>query len=187
MCTARCNEALSIIGLLEDYTTDTSVAGTQDYAFPSGATIIRQVTYDGDRLKRISFRQWEWFKDESGTISGEPSMFVVWNDQIKLVPEPEDSGDTIGIYYYKEHPFIDGTTQTTIDIPSVLHVHIARGVISDMYAKDLNPQMASYYEDLWQNRSIPAFQDYKRKVDNAGQFHVMGDADTDDFVGPGIV
>lgn len=188
LITHRCNEVLSIIGLLEATdTSNTSVAGTQAVNYPTTAATIRQVNYKGDRLKRISFRQWEWFKDEDTTVSGTPTMYTVWNRQILLIPKPAASGDQITIYHYKEHPFIDGSTQTTIDIPSVLHSHLVHGVLADMYAKDLNVQMTQYYEQKWLEVSMPAFYKYKAEEDGAGQFSVMGDADTDDFTGAGIV
>ena len=188
LITHRANEALSVIGLLEATdTSNLSTANTQVVDYPTDAVTIRQVNYKGDRLKRISFRQWEWFKDEDTTTTGTPTMFTVWNRDILLVPIPQNTGDQITIYYYKEHPYIDGSTQTTIDIPSVLHPHLVHGVLADMYAKDLNVQLMQYYENKWQNISMPAFEKFKANEDNAGQFHVMGDGDTDDFVGPGIV
>lgn len=188
LITNRCNEALTHIGLLEGTdTSNTSVSGTQAVNYPTDAVTIRQVNYKGDRLKRLSFKQWENFKDEDTTITGTPHSFVVWNRQILLVPIPVDTGDAITIYYYKVHPFIDGSTQTTIDIPSVLHPHLVHGVLADMYAKDLNVQLMGYYERKWLEVSIPAFLAFKTEEDDAGQVTVMGDADTDDFVGPGIV
>lgn len=188
LITNRCNEALTSLGLLEATdTSNTSTASTQAVAYPTNAVTIRQVNYKGDRLKRISFRQWEHFKNETTTVEGTPTMYVVWNREILLVPIPSDTGDAITIYYYQEHPYIDGTTQTTIDIPSILHNHLIHGVLADMYAKDLNVQLMQYYEDKWLNVSIPAFQKFKAAEDSAGQFSVMGDADTDDIVGPGIV
>lgn len=188
LITDRCNEVLSIIGLLEGTdTSQTSTASTQAYSYPSNTSTIRQVNYKGDRLKRISFRQWEAFKDDDSTTSGTPTMFTVWNRQILLIPIPDTSSDAITIYYYKEHPEIDNSSQTTIDLPAVLHSHLVFGVLADMFAKDLNPQKAGYYEGKWLNQSYPAFYRFKSNEDDAGQFEVMGDADTDDFVGGGIV
>jgi len=161
LLTVRCNEAISYLGLLEDTTTDTSVADQEAYAFPTDAVEISSILYDSERLKRITFRQWDKYRSKSSDTP------------------------RITIYYYKEHPYIDNTSQTTIDIPSVLHGHLAPGVISDMYAKDLNGQMASFYENQWLNVSIPAFQMYVANRDTASGFDIAGDADRS-YTGEGV-
>lgn len=186
MITARANEALSYIGLLEGTDTDTSVAGTQAYNFPDNFHFIHEVRYKGRRLKPITFRQWASYRDEDTTVTGRPTSFVIWNNQVLLIPIPADSADTITFYGYKTHPEIDGVTQTTIDIPAVLHPHLANGVIADMYAKDLNDGMFSSYEALWRTKSIPAFEMYKAKYSSGGQFFVIGDSDTDTDTSEGI-
>lgn len=181
LITNRCNEVLSVIGLLEELDeSNTSVQGTQEIAYPTDAVTIRQVDYDGQRLRRITFRQWNEFKNrnEPPTPQGTPSMFFTWERQIYLVTIPASSGDTISIWYYKEHPYIDGTTNTTIDIPSVLHSHLVPGVVSDMFAKDLNQSMMRFYEDRWQQVSLPAFRKFKAQEEEGGQFSIIGDADT---------
>ena len=185
LITNRCNEALSVIGLIEATTTDTSVASTQAYDFPSDASVVVQVNYKGFRLKQISFRQWEHFKTETTTVEGTPTTWVKWNRQILLVPTPDTSADTITIYYYKTHPYIDNSSQTTVDIPAVLHPHIIHGVLADMFAKDQNPNMAQYYENKWANVSMQAF--YKWKADEElTSFNVPGDADSDFYTYMGI-
>lgn len=177
LITSRCNEALSYIGMIEDTTTASSVSGTQGYNFPTNATEIYQINYKARRLKRITFQEWEAYKNETTTISGRPTKYVIWENQYHLIPIPDTSSDTITIYYYKEHPEIDAVTQTTIDIPSVLHPHLANGVIADMYAKDLNQAMFREYEGIWRDKSIPAFLAYKANYREGGQFHVLGDSD----------
>lgn len=179
LITNRINSLLAKVPLLEATTTDTSVADQQAYDFPSDATTIRQVSYDGERCKRISFRQWELYRARSGDPTGTPEMWVKWNRQINLVPIPDTAGDTVTIYYYKEHPYIDGSTQTTIDIPSVLHPRLVSGVLSDMFAKDLNHQMSSYYEQIWLREDVPAIQEFKSDEESDGSFDVLGDADSD--------
>lgn len=184
--TDRCNEALSIIGLIEGTATDTSVASTQAYNYPSNTSVIRQVSYKGERLKRINFRKWELFRTQSGTTSGTPTHWVPWNRQILLVPIPDTSSDTITIYYYGEHPEIDGSSQATIDIPSVLHAHLVPGVVGDMFAKDLNTNMTQFYENKWNNVSLPAFYKFKSLEDHGTGFTVIGDCDTEDITGVGV-
>lgn len=181
LITNRCNEVLSVIGLLEALDeTNVSVVGTQTIAYPTDATTIRQVDYDGSRLRRITFRQWNEFKNRNDppTPQGTPSMFFTWNRQIYLVTIPASAGDTISIWYYKEHPYIDNSAQTTIDIPSVLHSHLVPGVVADMFAKELNQSMLQFYENRWVNVSMPVFRKFKAQEEEGGQFSIIGDADT---------
>lgn len=179
LITHRCNEILSYIGLLQDISTSTSTLGTQTVSYPSSASSIKQVEYKNRRLKRLTFDQWNRFKTNNTTQpSGTPTMFAVWNRTIYLIPIPSASSDTITVYYYKEHPYIDGNTQTTIDIPSVLHAHLVHGVLADMFAKDLNVQFNQIYETKWE-KSISIFQRYKADEEDAGQAQTVIDSDTD--------
>jgi len=187
LVTNRCNEVLSVIGLLEATDTDTSVATTQAYDYPSGTVTVRQVNYKANRLKRISFRQWQHFKTDTTTTSGLPTMWVPWNRQILMVPIPDTSGDTITIYNYQEHPEINGGSQATIDIPSVLHNHLVNGVLADMFAKDENPVLSRQYEEKWLGIGYAACQKFKATEDSASSFQTIGDCDTEDQTSIGIV
>lgn len=177
LVTARIDEILSIIGLLEDTdTSNTSVTGTQAISFPSDAIAIKAVLYDGELLKQIDFKQWETFKSGGTTPSRTPEAYVIWKREILLVPIPSTTGDTITIYYFKEHPYIDEGTDT-IDIPSVLHFRLAEGVIGDMFVKDLNSDMARFYEEKWLNVHLPAIREYAmREIFN--QADVITDVET---------
>lgn len=186
LITHRANEVLGIIGLIEANTTTTSVDGTQAVSYPSDCTVIKQINYKSDRLKRIDFRKWEQYKNGTTTISGLPEYWVPWNRQALLVPIPDTTGDIITIYYYKEHPYIDNVTQATIDLPGVLHPHLVNGVLADMFSKDLNQSMAQYYDSKWSGMGYQAFYRFKAREDNATGFSVIGDADTDDFTSQGL-
>lgn len=178
MITARANEVLTIIGLIEATdTSTTTVASTQSYSIPSDANRLRAVLYDGELLQSVDFREWETEKAGSTTPEGTPTKYVQWNEQVLLIPIPDDA-KTLTFYYYKEHPFIDGTTQTTIDIPSELHYRLADGVIADMFAKDLNPNMFDRYENKWINVHIPAFYKYLSMKKRNGRARIVGDSDS---------
>lgn len=187
LVTNRCNEVLSYIGLLEGVETSTSTSGTQVLAYPDDCVTIRQITYKADALKRITFRDWESYKTETTTQSGRPYMWVPWNRQAYLVPIPDTTGDTITAYYYKEHPYIENSSVTSIQVPSVLHAHLVNGVVADMFAKDENNQMATFYETKWNQVSIPAFLRFKAMEDQGGGFSVTGDADSGVALDVGVI
>ena len=171
---ARANEALSIIGLVQGLSTTSTVAGTQSYAYPSNVVFIKRVLYDGRGLKELTFREWEE-RVVSGTApSGNPFEYMVWNNLIYLVPTPNAVG-TLTIYSEKQQSAITSTS-STIDVPAVLHGRLADGVISMMYAKDLNSTMASFFEQKWQGVHMPAFREFKNK--RRGSNFLPGDSDT---------
>jgi hypothetical protein len=188
LITNRCNEVLPVIGLIEGTdTSNTSTATTQAVAYPSTAAVIRQVNYKSTRLQRISFREWELFKNGTTTTSGLPSMWVPWNREILLVTIPDTTGDAITIYFYGLHPLINNTTQTTIDIPAVLHSHVVIGVLADMFVKDLRLDIATYYENKWNQVSVPAFHRFKSNEDQDGRANRIADSDTDLINNLGII
>lgn len=176
--TDRCNEVLSVIGQLEAVdTSNTSVADTQTVSYPTNTTTIRQVDYKNDRLQRITFREAEDYKTDSGFTSGRPDKWFPWNRTIYLVPVPDTTGDAITIYHYELHPEIDNSSQTTIDIPAVLHTHLITGVLADMFSKDQNAQLTSFYESKWQSVCMDAFYKFKVEEDTASRFQITGDSD----------
>lgn len=178
LTTGRCDEIVSIIGLLQGTNSATStVIGTQAYNFPTNFVSIKTLLYNGKKLSPISFNDWESQKSNGLTPSGEPIYYVEWNNQVLLVPTP-DAVAPLTFYGEKEHPFIDNNTQTTIDIPSVLHYRLADGVIADMAAKDENWTMMDKYESIWINKHIPAFERYAFLQKRRGKFRTLTDADT---------
>lgn len=187
LTTGRCNEILSVIGLLEGTdTSTTTVASTQAYSFPSNFITIKALLYNGKLLSPISFKEWEDSKANGVTREGEPTTYVVWNNQVLLIPVP-DNAYTLTFYGEKLHPFIDNSTQTTIDIPEALHYRLADGVIADMAAKDQKWDMLRIYEDKWLNVHMPAFYKYAYLHKRRGRFRTVTDADTTITTDYGVV
>lgn len=181
----RCNEALSHINVLEQTDVQLSVADQSGYTVPTDAGVVQEVIYDNERMKRVTRKYAELFYNQgAGVTSGRPQMYYLHAARdsttrtIYLVPAPQDSSVEISVWSIKEHPYIDGSSQTTIDIPSILHAHLVPGVLADMYAKDLNVQLMQYYENKWQGNSIPAFLAYAAKYHTGGDFQVLGDSDS---------
>lgn len=187
LMTGRCNEILSVIGLIE--AVDTSIAsavGTQNYAFPTNVVFIKKLLFDGYPIKQTSLRESESLKEGNVVASGRPEYWYEWNKTIFFIPIP-DQIKTVTSYVEKMHPYIDNTSQTTIDIPAVLHFRMLDGVIADMFAKDLNQGMMSHYETLWNQKHMPAFWQYKMVLKYHGQSPTVIDADTNIMSDKGIV
>jgi len=179
LMTARANEVLSVIGLIEAIDTSiTTVSGTQGYAFPTNVVFVKKVLYNNYLVQQVDLRQADTVKEGNQWPSGRPEMCFEWNKTLYFVPIP-DSAVTITLYVEKEHPYINNTTQTTLDLPSVLHFRMLDGVIGDMFSKDLNMPMVQHFETLWNQKHIPAFYEYRNQLKSRGKIEVLTDCDSD--------
>ena len=129
------------------YTT-TTVASTQEYAFPSNTISIKRVTYDGRKVECINMRQDDMLTLQgTGAVStGTPQYYFVWDDTIYLRPVPAEAA-TLKIFSYNEASEI--VAGSSIEIPTLFHMDMVEYVLSRMYAKDKDSQMAAFHRDLW--------------------------------------
>lgn len=182
---SRINQALAIIGYIEATdTSTTTVASTQAYSWPSTASNIVSVLYDGDRLQEITFREWEMEKNNGTTPSGTPQMYVNWNRQVLLVPTPSAAATLT--FYYEKMESLYSTANDTINFPVTLQDALADGVIADMFAKSQNITMSRFYEEKWINHMKVTFPVYKYRQKNRGRTKILNDADTNNSTSHGI-
>lgn len=175
---AKCNEVVSIIGLIEAKDTSlTSTSGTADYAYPTNVIKIRRVLYDGIPLKYLNFRQFEARVPQGTAPSGTPREFMLWNNTITLVPTPSVSSDTITLYAEKKQSAITSVA-STIDIPAVFHGALCDAVLSEMWAKDLNAGMAQIYQNKWLQFHIPNMKQFAKRKRRRGLPSTVIDADS---------
>lgn len=181
LLTNRINEALSFTGLLEikDTSSLTTTAGTQKYDLPATIENLLQVDYDGEPISRIDFTQWAQYRTSSGTPTGTPTKYYPFADSIYLIPVPSESAKVITLWAEGIHAVIDGSAVNTISFPGNLIPHLVNGVVSDMYAKDLNQGMATFYEKLWQDKGIPAFNRHFAKKKYPSNFTHVASSDVE--------
>lgn len=179
LITNRVNEALSYTGLIEATATASTVASTQAYAYPTGCQSFLNIDYESQKLRRIDFTEWDTYRSSSGTPTGTPTAFYLFNNYVYLIPTPSAVG-TLTYWFLKDHTFIDGSAQMTIDLSSILIPHIINGVLADMYAKDLNQGMATMYENKWTQAGIPAFYKYRALRNNPSDFTHIRNSDTEE-------
>ena len=121
--TARINHIIRDIVLrtkcLRETGTDSVVAGTQEYALPSGYIDMIRVTLDGEELVYVDKKELDM---ESGidwtTKSGTPTRYYIDidpdNSRVGLVPNPDASGSSNLKYFFVKNPTdLSGST----DIP----------------------------------------------------------------------
>ena len=129
------------------YTTST-VAGTQEYAFPTYALSIKRVTYNGKKLAPYTFRDDDTItlSNEANADQGEPTYYYEWNESFFLRPIPQEVG-TLKVYTINEPQTV--TSNSVLEVPTFTHMNIVDYVVAQMAAKDMNFQTAQYYTQKW--------------------------------------
>ena len=172
----KSNEILRTIGLVEDKDTSiTTVSGTADYAYPTAVVFIKRLWWSGKPLKLITFKQAESRNPTGATITGNPTEYYVWENNITLVPTPS-SAATVTLFCEKEQSAITSAS-STLDIPAVLHGALCDGVLAEMYIKDLNMQFAKFFEEKWQQAKQES-REFVKQRRRAGGSQVVVDTDS---------
>lgn len=155
--------------VIESTSTTTTVAGTQSYAFPTDASAMKRITYNGNKLKPINMREDDalTLNNQATTAQGTPTYYFEWNRTVYLRPIP-DSALTLKYWFYAE-PTLLTTASTTLDVPSDFHQYLIDYVCSIMAAKDENLRMASWYEAKWLDGVMKA-KSWSRRRRSTDQF-----------------
>ena len=146
------NEALHEANMVVEAvdSSQTSTASTQSYSFPTDFTSIKRIEFNGEKLKRIDFREDDalTLQDSDTTDTGTPQYYFVWNETYYLRPIPDTSSLTIKVFGYKRQPRITSDS-VSIVLPEQFHMDLTNKLASEMAAKDDNFQMARHYAELW--------------------------------------
>lgn len=148
---AACIELTRDCGLvIERVYSTTTVAGTQDYSFPTQTLSIKRVTYDGKKLAPYTMRDDDsiTLTNQATTDTGEPTYYYEWDRTISLRPIPDDA-KTLKIYSINYPQAI--TTTSTLEVPVFTHMMLVDYVVSRMAAKDMNFETAGFHSNLWEN------------------------------------
>jgi hypothetical protein len=142
-----------INALLECNQVTTSIVSTatvQEYA-RQGLINIHHVTYDGDKLKKIVFRDL-YASDDKGTTTdsqtGDPVAYYEWGSNISLWPIPSASSAAIKIWGIDDcTQVVSGATAFTID--GSLTNGLPYYALSIMSAKDHDDGKTAFYTAKW--------------------------------------
>lgn len=157
-----CNILAKRAHVIERVYTTTTVASTQDYAYPTNTIAIKRITYNGIKLKRITQREDDvvTLANQSSTQSGTPYYYTDWNYTISLRPIPSDA-QTLKIYSYNLAQEITNTS--TIEVPAVYHMDLVNYIVMMMFAKDKDTENMSNHKTLWEEAVMLAQTHEKRK------------------------
>ena len=162
--------------VIESTTTTPTVIGTQGYAYPTEVIDLKRVTYDGKKLKPLTFREDDAITGLNQTTlsQGTPQYYFIWDQYIYLRPIPSAVA-TLAIYSYNEPGLV--TSTSTLEVPTMHHMALLDYVVSEMAAKDSNFNAANYYTAKWERKK----QDIKRWVKKnrrGDSFNVVQDEDS---------
>jgi len=157
--------------------TTVSVASQQAYDFPSNAIAIKRVTYNGNKLQVINFREDDalTLSNSTTTATGTPQYYAIWGQKIYLRPVPSASADVIKIYSVDAPESID--VSTVLTIPAIFHPSLCDFVLREMCAKDENLNLAEYYTLQW-SKTVERAKKWKRKYRRADSFGMVLDEES---------
>jgi hypothetical protein len=170
-----CNELAHQAFAIEKYDdSETSVAGTPDYAFPTRCIALKRVEYDGKRLDPITFREDDQltFFDSHTTQQGEPDFYTQWAERIYLRPTPDTSALVIGIYYFAEPDTV--TAGSTLEVSTMWHHGIIDYVVALMALKEKNYTVSEKYDLKWA-QTVARAKAWRRKRMRSDSFSVVQD------------
>lgn len=148
---------------IEATATASSAAGTQSYAYPTRCVALKRVTYNGQKLKKISFSEDDalTFLNENDTTQGTPLYYYEFNSYVYLRPIP-DSIKTIKYFYYKEPTIL--TSSDTLETPTKFHMVLVDGIVAEMMYKDENASMGDRYRAKFEKGILEAKKWQKQRL-----------------------
>lgn len=158
-----CNQLASDCFLIKRTYSTSTVVGQQEYTKPTNTISIKRITYNGQKIKPITFREDDTLTglDQSTTSQGTPAYYFEWDGSIYLRPIPGEVG-TLNIYSLNMHSAI--TSTSTLEIDEIYHMSIVDYVVSEMAAKDSNFNMAKWYLERWENTKKKALSFEKKRL-----------------------
>jgi hypothetical protein len=150
---------------VEVATSITTVTSTQESTYTSTVETIKRVTYDGDRLKKIDFRDLDTL-DEDGTASdastGNPTHYYLWgNNTIGFWPVPTTSA-AVKIWGNGTPAQITSSV-SAFTVPPQFHNAIPDYALYRMYSKDQDDSRAKLHLDIWEASKTKAVQQWSRR------------------------
>lgn len=154
------------------YTANT-VAGTQEYAYPTTAMSIKRITYAGTKLSPITFREDDaiTLSNATTTAQGTPAYYFLWDNSIFLRPVPSAAAQ-LKIFTY-DRP-TDVTAVSTLSTPDRYHHYLIDYVLWRMALKDSKDGLAREYRGAW-DKSVQIVQQWERRLLRGDSFFGVQD------------
>lgn len=165
---------------IENRYTVTSVSGTAEYTKPTRAIEIWNVTFAGNKLDFIDYRQYYSINPNSLDSTGTPSNYTYYGEAFSLYPTP-NTADTIEVFSFDE-PDIP-TVSSTLETPSGYHDLLVTGLTATMCPKDLGHPLTVYWDTKFEQglEKIVQFSKRKRRGDKYSVVKLEEQLNTSEF------
>jgi len=135
--------------IIEKRFSTTTVVNQREYDYPANIISIKRITYDGEKLHPIDFRDDDaiTINNSSTTDTGSPLYYQIWDYDIHLRPIPDDT-KTLEIWGYAE-PIQLANITSALEVPSEYHPGLKNYLLKEMAIKDTNQPIYREYEKRW--------------------------------------
>jgi hypothetical protein len=136
-------------GAIENTYTTPTVDGQQEYSYPTNTLAIKRITYNGQRLTKIDFKEDDVLtgQDAATTAKGSPVFYMLFDRVIYLRPIP-DAVYTLKLFTFDQPQEVSATS--SLDVPPEFHLDMANYLLWRMATKDQNFQAAEYHKVEWE-------------------------------------
>lgn len=153
-------ELAATLGCYERMTSVTTTTNTQEYSSPVNFFETIRITYNGERLKKVDFRQLDKLDDDAtsgGVSTGEPEFYYEFGlNKIGLWPVP-DASATVAFYGLAEpSEIVSGTS--AYSIPPQFTGYLHDYALHRMALKDQDDGRTIMYRDLWNDHKQEAYR-----------------------------
>jgi hypothetical protein len=170
--------------LIERVYTSSSTNGQQEYPFPTSAIAIKRVTYNGNKLHPIQFRDDDalTMNNSTTTASGTATYYSLFNRTMYFRPIPDADGVAIKVFCFSM-PQILPSASTALDVDDLWALELDKYCLIQMAAKDQNWSAAQYWQNQWDGPQNPRSvinraKAWKRRMLRADGFTTVVDEDT---------
>lgn len=148
---------------IRDTFTTTTVVDQQEYTLPTNTTSVKRVTYNGDKLTPIDFRDDDdlILLNQTSVSSATPGFYYTWGNSIFLRPIPDDTV-TLKVWTFKRPQAV--TTTSTLEVPEEYHLDMVDFLVYRMAIKDINKTVISEMRARWQLHLSEARKLERRKL-----------------------
>lgn len=166
MWQAEC-EVAGLVECTHASTSTTTTTSTSMYTKPTGYIMLKRLTYDSVKLKKITLKDQDAMDAVSyggSTSEGQPNSYYEWGDQVGLYPIPNQA-KTLKWWGIAE-PTLCSSSSTAFTVPSVFHQYIPDYCLYRMYTKDEDTQRAMFHKNLWDENINKAIHKWKRRMNS---------------------
>lgn len=161
---------------VEVVTSITASAGVQESTYTSTVEMIKRVTYDDDRLKKIDFRELDALDDDgtgSDVSTGDPTHYYLYgNNTIGFWPKPTTDG--VVKIWGNGTPAQITSSSTAFTIPVQFHNYLPDYALYRCYLKDQDDGRGKLHLDLWESNKAKAQAEWHRRK-NGDKLNVVKD------------